>query len=96
MGLVLRVQVDKSAQVHSTAEKKVYVRVGAQSLPVASAEQITALAFSKGAKSYEDYVVPASRMELIVESSAIKSFLADYSREDRPSRFRSESTACRF
>jgi ATP-dependent DNA helicase RecG len=78
-GLVLHVQVDKSGQVHSTAEKKVYVRIGAQSLQLASAEQITALAFSKGAKSFEDYVVPASRMELIAESSAIQSFLADYS-----------------
>jgi ATP-dependent DNA helicase RecG len=84
MGLVLHVQVDKSAQVHSTAEKKVYVRVGAQSLHIASAEQITALAFSKGAKSFEDYVVPASRMELIVESSAIQSFLTDYSPKTDP------------
>lgn len=78
-GLVLRVQVDKSGQVHSTADKKVYVRVGAQSILLTGAEQITTLAFSKGAKSFEDYVVPASRMELIVESNAIRSFLADYS-----------------
>jgi ATP-dependent DNA helicase RecG len=84
MGLVLHVQVDKSGQVHSTAEKKVYVRVGAQSLQLASAEQITALAFSKAAKSFEDYVVPASRMELIVESGAIQSFLADYSPKTDP------------
>ena len=72
-------QVDKSGQVHSTADKKVYVRVGAQSILLTGAEQITTLAFSKGAKSFEDYVVPASRMELIVESNAIRSFLADYS-----------------
>lgn len=73
-GLVLHVSVEKSGQVHSTADKTVYVRKGAQSLPLQSAEQITALAFSKGAKSFEDYVVPASRMEQVVESKAIRGF----------------------
>lgn len=42
-GLVLHVSVEKSGQVHSTADKSVYVRKGAQSLPLHSAEQITAL-----------------------------------------------------
>jgi ATP-dependent DNA helicase RecG len=86
-GLVLQVQVEKSSQVHSAADKTVYVRRGAQSLPLDSADQITALAFSKGAKSFEDYVVPSSRMELLVDSKEIQSFLADYSPKSDPVEF---------
>lgn len=86
-GLVLQVQVEKSSQVHSAANKTAYVRRGPQSLPLNSADQITALAFSKGAKSFEDYVVPSSRMELLVDSKEIQSFLADYSPKSDPVEF---------
>lgn len=86
-GLVLQVQVEKSSQVHSTTDNTVYVRRGAQSLPLNSADEITALAFSKGAKSFEDYVVPSSRMELLVDSKEIQSFLADYSPKSDPVEF---------
>jgi len=78
-GLVLQIQIDKSAQVHSTPDKRVYVRLGAQKLPIDDPEKVMALSFSKGAKSFEDYVVPASRIEWIAESKAISEFLADYS-----------------
>jgi ATP-dependent DNA helicase RecG len=78
-GLVLQVQIDKSGQVHCSADKTVYLRKGAQSLPLQNAEQITALNFSKGARSFEDYVVPAARMESVVDSSQIRFFLSDYS-----------------
>lgn len=83
-GLVLHVQVEKSGQVHSTADKTVFVRLGAQSIPLSSPEQITTLAFSKGAKSFEDCLVTSSRMELLVESKAIQSFLTDYSPKTDP------------
>jgi ATP-dependent DNA helicase RecG len=83
-GLALHVQVEKSGQVHSAADRTVYVRSGAQSLPLSSAEQITSLAFSKGAKSFEDYVVPSSRMEWLVDSKEIKNFLNDYSPKTDP------------
>ncbi len=51
---------------------------------LSSPEQITTLAFSKGAKSFEDCLVTSSRMELLVESKAIQSFLTDYSPKTDP------------
>lgn len=86
-GLVLQVEVEKSSQVHSAADKTVYVRRGAQSLPLSSVDQVTSLAFSKGAKSFEDYVVSSSRMELLVDSNETQNFLADYSPKTDPVEF---------
>lgn len=61
---VLRVQIEKSQSVHKTADGTVYERKGAQSLPVTDPVRITALAFAKGAASYEDYSVAFGTSEL--------------------------------
>lgn len=47
-GQVLRVIVEKSAEVHKTSDGTVYQRYGAQSLPVDDPQRITELAFAKG------------------------------------------------
>ncbi|WP_426805134.1 AlbA family DNA-binding domain-containing protein [Stenotrophomonas sp. SrG] len=44
---VLFVQVEKSQHVHQTADRTVYVRKGAQSLPLEDAAQVTALSHAK-------------------------------------------------
>lgn len=81
---VLRVQIEKSSQVHKTADGTVYQRHGAQSLPIKEPEKIAQLSFAKGSTSYEDQVLKDAPPEQIVESEEIKSFLSDYSPKTDP------------
>jgi ATP-dependent DNA helicase RecG len=67
-GYVLRVQIEKSSQVHKTSDGTVYVRNGAQSLPLSDPQRIVELTFAKGASSFEDKVLSAAPAELVVES----------------------------
>ena len=76
---VLRIQVEKSQSVHKTSDGTVYVRNGAQSLPVSDPDRITALSFAKGAVSYEDSSLDNAVAEDIVDSPRISEFLADFS-----------------
>jgi ATP-dependent DNA helicase RecG len=81
---VLRVQVEKSSQVHKTADGTVYERKGAQSSPVKDPQRITELSFSKGASSFEDYTVETAVAEDVVETPEIRRFLAEYSPSTDP------------
>jgi ATP-dependent DNA helicase RecG len=81
---VLRVQIEKSQSVHKTADGTVYERKGAQSLPVTDPTRITALAFAKGAVSYEDYSVESAVAEDVVDSPRLAEFLAGYSPSTDP------------
>ena len=74
-GYILRLFVDKSREVCMTADKTVYVRMGAQSLPMRDAQKITQLAFSKGAQSYENRKIDSLRPETVVESNEMKRFI---------------------
>jgi ATP-dependent DNA helicase RecG len=51
-GYVLRISIEKSSFVHKTADNTVYVRHGAQSLPLQDPQRITELGFAKGAVSF--------------------------------------------
>jgi len=86
-GYALRAMVEKGTQVCSTADGTIYVRKGAQSLPVREPERIQQLNFSKGAVSFEDTVLPQLPTEQIVESKEIATFLADYSPKTDPLEF---------
>lgn len=86
-GYVLQVDVDKSTQIHQAANKRVYVRMSAQSLPLSSQEEIMGLAYSKGARSYEDQVLKDVAIETIVESEPIKTFLSGFSPKTDPLEF---------
>lgn len=86
-GLVLKVDVQKSAHVHQTADKVVYVRLGAQSIPVKDAEQINQLGYAKGAMTFEDHVVDAATAEDVVDTEVIRSFLDGYSPKTDPIEF---------
>ncbi len=81
---VLRIQVEKSQDVHQTADGTVYERKGAQSLPIKDASRITALGFAKGASSYEDMQVDAAEAEDVVDSDEIKIFLSEYAPKTDP------------
>ena len=78
-GYVLRLLIEKSSQVHHTADGTVYQRHGAQSLPIKDPQQITALAFAKGAASFEDQVVRDTPPEAVVDSRELREFLLSYS-----------------
>lgn len=86
-GLVLRVQVERSSQIHKTSDGSVYQRYGAQSLPIKDPQKITELSFAKGATSFEDYELKDIPAEQIVEAEELSSFLADYSPRTDPLEF---------
>jgi ATP-dependent DNA helicase RecG len=83
-GYALRVIVEKGTQVCTTSDGTIYVRQGAQSLPVKDADRIQQLGFAKGAVSFEDALLPQLPAELIVESKELASFLSDYSPKTDP------------
>jgi len=74
-GFVLQAEVQKSSEVHHTADRQVYLHLGAQCLPVRGSQRIQELAFAKGASSFEDQVLKDVAPEEIVDSKAITTFL---------------------
>lgn len=76
---VLLITVEKSEKVHHTSDNTVYLRVGAQSLPIKEPQKIQELSFAKGESSFEDVIYPDAKAEDIFESFEIKRFLNDYS-----------------
>lgn len=86
-GSVLRVTVEKSAEVHSTSGGTVHQRYGAQSLPLDDQQRITELAFARGAVSFEDQLLKDAPPEQVVESAELTAFLSDYSPRTDPLEF---------
>ncbi len=58
-GLVLKVDVNKSRDVKSASDGKVYVRRGAQNLPCSSEPELIRLRRNKGLVSFETETIPA-------------------------------------
>lgn len=86
-GLVLLVRVEKSSEVHQVADGTVYVRKGAQSLPLKDQQRIMELQFAKGAASFEDQLLPNAATEDISETSELHRFLSEYSPQSDPLEF---------
>jgi ATP-dependent DNA helicase RecG len=86
-GIVLLVRVEKSAEVHHTSDGTVYVRKGAQSIPVKESQRIVELQFAKGAASFEDQVLASGRTEDVSEGAELKRFLTEYSPKTDPLEF---------
>ena len=80
----LRITIEKSDKVHYTADKTVYQRVSAQSLPIKEPDRIQALGFAKGESSYEDIVLDDAQAEDIFETFEMQRFLKDYSPKSDP------------
>ncbi|MES9975095.1 MAG: ATP-binding protein [Candidatus Thiodiazotropha sp.] len=83
-GYLLRVSVDKSSDVHKTRQEKVYIRYGAQSLPVTDPQKILELTFAKGAASFEDHSIDSISPDALVDSEEINRFLEEYSPKTDP------------
>lgn len=86
-GTCLRVYIDKTPEVAKTGDGKVYQRKGAQCLPITDPEKIQALAFAKGARSYESSPLPDVRAEQIVDSSEMSRFCQELKPAQEPLAF---------
>jgi ATP-dependent DNA helicase RecG len=73
-GLVLQLQVFKSKDVCKALDGRVYVRRGAQNLPLTTDDQLARLRLDKGITSFETETVNA-REELVTNSTVILRFL---------------------
>jgi ATP-dependent DNA helicase RecG len=85
-GVILKISVSKSSDVHYTSEGKVYVRRSAQNLSI-DGDDIVNLKLSKGLTSYEDQMVSAFDLSDLIESDALKEFLDDYAPRTEPESF---------
>ncbi|MFF0578327.1 ATP-binding protein [Streptosporangium saharense] len=85
-GVVCLVTVQKSPDVHRTADNKVWRRRGAQDLPL-HGSAIADLTLSKGAKSYEDQVLEDYDLEELSEESELEYFLKEYTPASTPEKF---------
>ena len=86
-GYALRVLIEKGSQVCATADGAIYLRQGAQSLPIKDPDRIQQLNFAKGADSFEDALLADLPAEQVVEAPELTSFLADYSPKTDPLEF---------
>lgn len=74
LGYVLHIQVEKSQKVVQATNGNVYVRKGAQNLPLTE-EAIDRLKFDKGIKSYEDEILNIDHEEVSNSETVIEFML---------------------
>lgn len=85
-GIVCLVTIQKSPDVHRTADNKVWRRRGAQDLALHGAA-IADLTLSKGAKSYEDQVLEDYDLSELADESELHFFLERYTPTSTPEKF---------
>ena len=73
-GLVLHIEIIKTADIWPASDDKYYIRRGAQKIPVVTADQYERLKLNKGLKSFEDQTI-ATNGEEIINSKQIIRFL---------------------
>jgi ATP-dependent DNA helicase RecG len=73
-GIVLHVQVSRSPSIVRADDGIPYIRRGAQSLPVSTADALRRLEYTKGIRSFENEPVNVSKSEL-TESPVTQNFL---------------------
>ncbi len=71
----LRITVFKTLSIVPTADNKIYVRKGAQNLPVDTEEKKRRLELDKGITSYEDEPIAQSRISDATESEVYRLFM---------------------
>lgn len=76
---VLSIRVEKGVEVYKTADQTVYVRQGAQSLPLRDPARIAELGFAKGAVSYEDSPLTEVAPELVVDATELHTLVSSAS-----------------
>lgn len=76
-GLVLRIEIRKTSDVKYTSDNKVYIRRGAQSLPIATEEDLSRLKRNKGIVSFENEIVNVAEVLHIADSKPLLDFLSE-------------------
>ena len=71
---VLKVSIFKTQAIVYTTDKKVFIRKGAQSLPVDTPEKMRRLELDKGITSYENEPVGDSQIDDVIASDIYKIF----------------------
>ena len=75
-GLILKVQVAKTRDLKTASNGKVYIRRGAQSIPIVNEERLSSLRRDKGLSSFETELVNCPTEEVTNSTNIIK-FLLD-------------------
>lgn len=83
-GLVLHATILKTTGIKTASNEKVYVRRGAQNLPVDDRDRLTQLERTKGVTSYEAQTVAGIDLDVITNSEAIIGFMLDVIPEREP------------
>lgn len=85
-GLVLYVEVFKSRDIVETTSKDVYVRRGAQNLPISSIEALERLKLNKGISSFESRTIDAPE-DVITNSNEIIEFMLEVVPHQEPEKW---------
>ena len=75
-GLVLKVEIGKSRQIKPASNGTIYLRRGAQNLPVTNAEELERLRRNKGLVSFETETIPVG-LEAITNSLQVIEFMLE-------------------
>jgi len=73
-GLVLQVNVNKTREITKSSDGTIYIRRGAQNLPITTEEGLSRLKYDKGIQSFETATVDAD-LPVITNSTPIIAFL---------------------
>lgn len=84
---VLKASIFKTNTIISTADKRIFIRKGAQSLPVDTPEKIRRLELDKGISSYENETVNESEISDATESNIFQMFAKAIIPETEPEKW---------
>lgn len=76
-GLVLHIEIQKTLEVKYASDNKVYIRRGAQTLPVDGGEALNRLKRNKGVSSFESEIISSSDILHITDSQPLIDFLTE-------------------
>jgi ATP-dependent DNA helicase RecG len=85
-GLVLHIEILKSREIIATASEEVFVRRGAQNLPIRSTDALERLRLDKGIDSFESVTVD-SREDVITNSTEAIAFMLEIVPHQEPERW---------
>lgn len=85
-GLILQIEVEKNREIVTSSDGSVYVRRGAQNLPVADGEPIERLRMAKGITSFESQTIKASE-DVITNSAETIEFMLEIVPHQEPERW---------
>lgn len=75
-GLVLKASIRKTPDIREASDSKVYVRRGAQNLPIDTLDGLKRLEYAKGISSFESHPVDAP-IDMVTNSEAVIGFMLE-------------------